>query len=241
MSLIFRYKYHLAATCTMIGILLIGTQTRIQTEAPEELPQIESRHQLEHALELLTTREAALPLAVEDSHDMRGYILKRVRTSLPAAHRRHAFAISRTLIETANRHNLDPLFLMAVIQTESGFNPLSRGDAGEIGLMQILPSTAKWLAPRVGLDPEKVNLEDPHQNIRLGAVFFAQLRRGFEGHPTRYVAAYNMGAKNVRRLLKKKIEPKIYPTKVLSNYKNYYVDIALVQHEVATQNLASAK
>jgi soluble lytic murein transglycosylase len=112
------------------------------------------------------------------------------------------------------------------VKTESKFNMNAVGTHGEIGLMQILPSTAAWLAPQAGISG-KPDLRNPAVNIRIGAVYFAQLRKAFEGRPQRYVGAYNMGAANVRRLVASNTEPYIYAGKVLSNYKHFYREIAL--------------
>jgi soluble lytic murein transglycosylase len=120
---------------------------------------------------------------------------------------------------------MDPLFLLAVIATESQFNLKAHGLHGEIGLMQILPKTAHWLATRAGL-PRNFDLHDPAVNIRVGAAYFARLRKKFNGIGTRYVAAYNMGTSNVRRLLALRAEPRIYPDKVLVNYRKLYGALA---------------
>ena len=134
---------------------------------------------------------------------------------------------------------MDPLFLMAVIATESQFNPKARGSHGEIGLMQVLPKTAKWIAPQAGIKRNQINLEDPALNIRIGATYFAKLRKTFEGKGTRYVSAYNMGSKNVRKLLKSNKEPKIYSARVIGNYTAFYARIGSTT--LASQRVASTK
>ena len=86
------------------------------------------------------------------------------------------------------------------------------------------------------MDSENINLEDPSLNIRLGATYFAQLRKSFKNNGSRYVAAYNMGSTNVRRLVKNNIEPYIYSGKVLANYKGIYtkIDKAQTAREIAS-------
>lgn len=149
-----------------------------------------------------------------------------------------AYEIARAVIVEANHHGMDPLFLLAVIQTESQFNLKARGRHGEIGLMQILPETAKWIAPHAGVDSESINLENVSMNIRLGATYFAHLRKSFKNMGTRYVSAYNMGSTNVRRLVKNNIEPYIYSSKVLGNYTNFYAKIEKAQ---TSRDIASVK
>lgn len=128
--------------------------------------------------------------------------------------------ISRSLIQESQKHKLDPFFVMAVIQTESRFNPRALGGQGEIGLMQIKPDTAQWIVEKFKLDvPDNFDLTDPAINIRIGTAYLSYLRGSFPKLPIKYIAAYNMGPQKVRDLTSKKKTPKEYPTKVLDNYK----------------------
>lgn len=241
MNLLKRYKYHCVAILVLIALALFGIKSKAPkvTTTPKDLPRIKSQGQLEHALELVPRKQQVKLLSRETQSDLRPFILETVRKSLPTEYRDRAFVIARAIISEANHHNMDPLFLMAVITTESQFNPKARGTHGEIGLMQILPKTAFWMAPQAGVDRQKIDLEDPAMNIRIGATYFAKLRKNFEGHGTRYVSAYNMGSKNVRKLLKSKKEPKIYSSRVLGNYTNFYASIESTA--LASRRLASAK
>jgi len=99
-------------------------------------------------------------------------------------------------------------------------------------LMQLLPRTAKWLAPHAGIAEDRIDLEDPNINIRLGATYFATLRKSFEGKGVHYVSAYNMGSANVRRLLASNVEPKTYSGKVLGNYKRFYTSVQKAQGKI---------
>ncbi len=240
MNYLKRYKYHVLAIAVLAALLLAGAKTKIAnvTDAPAELPRIQSNGQLEHALELFPRREQAALFSIDASDDQRPYILSLVKASLPQANQDKAYEIARAVIIEANHHGMDPLFLLAVIQTESQFNLKARGRHGEIGLMQILPETAKWVAPQAGVDSGEINLENPSMNIRLGATYFAQLRKSFNNKGTRYVSAYNMGSANVRRLLASKIEPYIYSGKVLTNYKDMYGRIEKAQ---TARDVASVK
>jgi soluble lytic murein transglycosylase len=239
MNLLKRYKYHCVALVILFALAIFGIKTRAPkvTDAPKDLPRIKSQGQLEHALELVPRKQQVKFLSHETKDDLRPFILQTVRKSLPEAYRESAFEIARSIISEANHHHMDPLFLMAVIATESQFNPKARGTHGEIGLMQILPKTAKWIAPQAGIARNKINLEDPATNIRIGATYFAKLRKTFSGHGTRYVSAYNMGSKNVHKLLKSNREPRIYSTRVIGNYTAFYARIGsttLVSRRVAS-------
>lgn len=238
MNYLKRYKYHVIAVVALAALLMAGVKTKIAnvTDAPQELPPVQSNGQLEHALELFPRTEQASLLLNDSVEDQRPYILNLVKASLPSSSQEKAFEIARAVIVEANHHGMDPLFLLAVIKTESQFNLKARGRHGEIGLMQILPKTAAWIAPQAGVDSEKIDLEDPAMNIRLGATYFAQLRKSFKNNGNRYVAAYNMGSTNVRRLVKNNVEPYIYSGKVLAHYKGFYAKLEKVQvsHEVAS-------
>lgn len=207
----------------LIGLLAAGAKVRKAepTERAADLPRIEVKTSLNHASELLTPRLRASVSALGKGDDLRAFILDSVTEALPKSQKAKAFEVARAVIVEANHHHMDPLFLLAVIETESQFNIGARGLHGEIGLMQVLPKTADWLAQRAGL-PAGYDLSEPAINIRVGAAYFAKLRKKFNGVGRRYVAAYNMGTVNVNRLLAASTEPRIYPDKVMGNYRKLY-------------------
>ncbi len=136
-------------------------------------------------------------------------------------------SIAQTILKESKRYDLDPVFITAVIQSESSFNPRAQGADGEIGMMQLLPNTAKWIAKKYNL-PWKGNkmLYDPVANIKLGAAYFDYLREKFDYHSRLYLSAYNMGARNVERALKRHIWPKDYVSRVMRHYVDMYAEIA---------------
>lgn len=95
---------------------------------------------------------------------------------------------------TARRHGLDPALLAAVITVESDWDPRALGGWGEIGLMQILPSTARFLARWAKL--ESYDLYDPATNLELGALYLSRLLHQY-GSPAKALAAYNGGPRAV--------------------------------------------
>ncbi|ADU50689.1 Lytic transglycosylase catalytic [Thermaerobacter marianensis DSM 12885] len=84
----------------------------------------------------------------------------------------------------ARRHGLDPALLRAVIEAESGWNPAARSPAGALGLMQLMPATARALGVT---DPF-----DPVQNLEAGARYLRQQLERF-GDWRLALAAYNAG------------------------------------------------
>jgi len=106
----------------------------------------------------------------------------------------------REIIETnAAAFGLDPLLITAVMRTESKFKPRAVSRKGALGLMQIMPSTAEWIAPRLGVTDFRAEmLFEPETNIRFGSWYLAELAAEFEGRLDVVIVAYNAGRGKVR-------------------------------------------
>ena len=88
--------------------------------------------------------------------------------------------------------------LLAVTRKESAFNSRAVSRAGAVGLMQLMPSTARYTASKARLDPpSKRDLFDPIANIELGAHHLADLMDRYDGHRALIAAAYNAGSTRV--------------------------------------------
>lgn len=90
----------------------------------------------------------------------------------------------------AARHGVDPALVKAVIHTESAFNPNARSPVGAMGLMQLMPGTAR--------DMGVSNAWDPAQNIEGGVKYLAWLQKQFRNRD-HVIAAYNAGHGNVKK------------------------------------------
>ncbi len=102
----------------------------------------------------------------------------------------------------ADNYSLDPALLAAVIYQESKFKPDARSTSGAIGLMQLLPDTAKGIALHTGGSEFRVaDLYDPELNVRYGAWYLRHLLRKY-GDERSALAAYNAGQDNVDRWLR---------------------------------------
>ena len=95
--------------------------------------------------------------------------------------------------EAAQRRGIDPYLVAAVVREESSYYPRATSPVGARGLMQLMPATARLMAPTG-------DLEDPGFNIELGTRFLAGLMREFND-PRLALAAYNAGANRVRQWL----------------------------------------
>lgn len=98
-----------------------------------------------------------------------------------------------------SKYDVEPSVALAIIWTESKFRPNAKSDAGACGLMQLMPSTARWLASELGEDYSEDKIFDPEFNIKLGIYYFSYLQLSFDGDYA--LAAYNAGEGNVRRWL----------------------------------------
>lgn len=93
--------------------------------------------------------------------------------------------------EAAAEHKVDADLLRAVVQTESQFDPAARSGAGALGLMQLMPRTARYLG--VG------NPLDPRENVLGGAKYLSSLLERHKGNIPLALASYNAGPGNVDR------------------------------------------
>lgn len=104
----------------------------------------------------------------------------------------------RSYIETsAVQQRADPFLVAAIIKHESKFQPTAHSDGGAVGLMQLMPQTAAWIAGQLGEPFTEDYLYDPALNIRYGVWYLAELEREFGGNDILALAAYNAGRGNV--------------------------------------------
>jgi soluble lytic murein transglycosylase len=149
-----------------------------------------------------------------------------VKRDLKGQWKKNAKQVSQAILKESENYGFDPIFLIAIIQAESSFNPEVIGPCGEIGLMQLTAQTAEWIAKKYDIAWKGTkSLTNPIINIKIGAAYIAYLREKFEFKSQLYLSAYNMGSSNVIRAVEKQIWPKEYASRVMQRYVNFYTEL----------------
>lgn len=122
-------------------------------------------------------------------------------------------AIEKMLYLAANKYGVDPKLAIAVAKTESGLSPEAVSPAGAVGVMQLMPDTAKALGVR--------DIQDPRENVDGGVRYLKDLLTMFHGDTNKALAAYNAGPQAVQSYggVPPYSETQNYVSKVLSLYK----------------------
>jgi soluble lytic murein transglycosylase len=112
--------------------------------------------------------------------------------------RYYPLAYEQAIEDSAKRHSINPYLIAAVIDSESGFDPETVSSAGAVGLMQVIPSTARDLESRGVVSrgvTEGKDLSDPRANIEYGAAYLRYLVDRYHEVET-VLAAYNAGLRH---------------------------------------------
>jgi len=114
----------------------------------------------------------------------------------------------------SHRYAVDPDLIRAVIETESNFNHRAVSPKGAMGLMQLMPKTAKEMAV--------TNPFDPGENIQAGVKYLGSLLQLLEGRLPLALAAYNAGPERVigRNAIPAIVETRNYVRRVMTTYQN---------------------
>lgn len=106
------------------------------------------------------------------------------------------------ILKYSEKYDLEPGFVCAIINTESGFDPAAESHKGARGLMQLMPATVDWAVESMGIENfSYANIEDPDVNIDIGCWVLDFLSKQFNNNPELMAAAYNAGSGNVTKWL----------------------------------------
>lgn len=210
------------------SIFAMGTKSELQ----------EAR--IQHAQELLGRAfHSKVKKNEMSAEQIEKFVKETTARFLPKKFKSQSSKTASAILKAAAEYRMDPVFLMAVIQNESSFNPERKGSVGEIGLMQIRPATAEWIANlyKIPYSGEK-SLFDPAQNVKIGAAFLDKLRDQFDSESALYVSAYNIGAQKVRNMVKQQVQPKEYVQAVMKRYLAMYSAIKSAREPAKQSELA---
>ena len=126
--------------------------------------------------------------------------------------------IPHRIYQESKKYGYDPLFLTALIVTESSFNNWAKSHKGALGLMQIKLATGQAMASEMGAAwAGQSTLFDPATNIALGAFYLNKLKQRFKDMKIA-LEAYNHGPSRISRYLRKGKLPEDYSRKVFRIY-----------------------
>jgi soluble lytic murein transglycosylase len=142
---------------------------------------------------------AASELALEAGLADRAIGVAELTTSLHDFTRRYPTHHEGALAAASTRWNVDEALLYGIIRQESRFNAAARSRAGAVGLMQLMPATARWVARQIPIAPYHPSLlARPEVNVAMGTYYFHRVLADL-GDPVAAAAAYNAGPGRARR------------------------------------------
>lgn len=128
--------------------------------------------------------------------------------------------LTDVIYSESNKYEYDPMFILAVILTESSFKKGQKSSVGARGLMQVVPFVGKDVATRAGVNWEGyTTLFEPESNIKLGTLHLFEQILKF-GDVKKAILSYNLGESRLRGLIRtNKPLPGNYLKKIMKNYK----------------------
>ncbi len=139
--------------------------------------------------------------------------LRELRKAFPRLATAHQETVPRAALELyyprpyadqvlrlASEQSLPPSLVFGIVHQESGFDPAAKSRSGARGLMQLMPSTGKEVARRLGMSFSTQRLFEPEYSLRLGTTYFRQMLGIFDNRVELALAGYNGGPGRIGRL-----------------------------------------
>jgi len=220
-----RWTMAVAAAAMLGGAAAVPNFPWAPAQGMEDSPQVEELKQR------LAEREAQLQSAqqrLQEYQDEAFYkeaerlgVVEAVKASKLPVRQQRRLAVA--IVREAQRNNLDPMLVVALIRCESSFNNYAVSGVGAMGLMQVMPDTGTYLADKAGFRlGRSTNLFDAETNVELGTAYLADLIERFGG-VEKALVAYNAGPGLARRILAQKDARKKfmagYPAKVVREFR----------------------
>lgn len=180
-----------------------------------------AHYQLESSRTSAPTKQSHEGWGGHAARPLVGRVLSVIKKHAPQ--HKNPTQLAQAIVRESVRQGVDPLFVAAVIKSESTFNTMARSDRGAQGLMQIMPATGAWLTQKHELPRGK--LTDPGYNLRLGISYLRYLEKINDGNRVFALVAYNWGPGHVKSAAqgKRKIPKECmrYALKILDDYKQW--------------------
>lgn len=168
---------------------------------------VDARREWNHAIERMSQSQLLKAAKLADDwgwHNRAIMTLARARywddleLRFPLAHQ-------KVVLSQAERQHINPAWAFAIIRQESAFSADARSHAGALGLMQLMPRTARYVARSMRLRiPKQHDILNIDTNIRLGVRYLKKVQDKNQGHPVLATAAYNAGQHRVVKWLPEK-------------------------------------
>lgn len=156
---------------------------------------------------------------------------------------RFPLAFKQLVQSQAHRQQLDPSLIFGLIRQESAFDQFAGSPAGAMGLMQVMPQTAKSIAKDFNERwHNQFNLLTPELNIKYGSAYFKKMLKRYDGHYALAIAAYNAGPGRVNQWLPKNrhlpadIWIETIPYKETRNYVSSVIMYAMIYQQRLSGN-----
>jgi soluble lytic murein transglycosylase-like protein len=192
-----------AGIASYVTLVFLLTQKNLTDQAAHQAaPALQSETRLK---EIKETRQA----------QQASFVSKIIRLHNPS--KQNTETLAHIIVHESEKAGYDPLFVAAVIRSESMFRHGATSSRGAKGLMQLMPSTGKYISEREKIALTRAeDLNDPATNVRLGIAYLKYLDRKFNGNRERVLIAYNWGPSNVLLSMRGGVKP---PTQSLQYAK----------------------